>query len=105
MVIKLPFLCNVHAVDGSLVDNSSSYLKGSNLRPISNAQGLAGLNITQRSFLCHLGANVCLQYRPLVVATDWRTFLTGGLPGEVCRTDMGMWPAWWLGHSCKSDTR
>lgn len=61
---ELPFLCNVHAVDVLLVDNSSSYLKGSNLIPVSNAEGLAGLNITQRSFLCHSGANVCLQHRP-----------------------------------------
>lgn len=79
---ELPFLCKVHAVDVLLVDHSSSYLKGCDLRPVSNAQGLAGLNITQRSFLCHSGANTCLRYRPLVVATDWRTFLRGGLPGE-----------------------
>lgn len=75
---ELPFLCDVHAVDVLLVDHSSSCLKDRDLRPVSNAQGLAGLNITQRSFLCHSGANTCLRYRPLVVATDWRA------PGGKC---------------------
>lgn len=97
---ELPFLCNGHAVDVLLVDHSSSCLKDRDLRPVSKAQGLAGSNITQRSFLCHSGANTCLRYRPLVVATDWRA-----PGGKVCRTDVGMWPAWWLGHSCRSDTR
>ena len=82
--------------------------KDNNLRPISNAQSLAGLNINQRPFLCQVIrvlASLCLQFRTLMVTISSKTFLKEDSQGERVWHIFRQVARRQLGHRYRNGTR